>query len=292
MGLCEEGRSLTELTTPSIGLALGGGAARGIAHIQALHALDDLGVKPTRIAGTSIGSLMGVAYAAGLSAQVIEDHARSVLSNRLDAARLAFSSGKGGVLDLVRFNPLSSPLVDGPQLVRLVLPDGVPDRLEHLAIAMDVVTCDFYGAREIPLSSGPTVEAVAASIAIPGLISAPSGDETLIDGGCVNPVPINHLQDLDIIAAVDVVGKPEARGREAPRTPDLMAGAMQIQQRTIAALHRRNNRCDIWLEPAVSPFRVHEFFRFEEILAASKPLRDQMKRALETALEARVKSSA
>jgi NTE family protein len=93
-----------------------------------------LASSPRRIAGTSIGSLMGVAYAAGLSAQVIEDHARSVLSNRLDAARLAFSSGKGGVLDLVRFNPLSNPLVDGPQLVRLVLPDGVPDRLDHLAI--------------------------------------------------------------------------------------------------------------------------------------------------------------
>jgi NTE family protein len=200
-----------------------------------LHAFDDLGIKPSRIAGTSIGALMGVAYAAGLTAQVIEDHARSVLSNRLDAARLAFSSGKGGVLDLVRFNPLSNPLVDGPQLVRLVLPDGVPDRLDHLAIPMDVVACDFYGAREISLSSGPTVEAVAASIAIPGLISAPAGDETLIDGGCVNPVPINHLQDLDIVAAVDVVGRPEPRGGEAPRTPDLMAGAMQIQQRMIAS---------------------------------------------------------
>jgi NTE family protein len=105
-------------------------------------------------------------------------------------------------------------------------------------------------------------------------------------------VPINHLQDLDIVAAVDVVGRPEPRGGEAPRTPDLMAGAMQIQQRMIASLHRRSNRCDIWLEPAVSPFRVHEFFRFEEILTASKPLRDEMKRALENAMEARVKSSA
>lgn len=279
------------MTSPSIGLALGGGAARGIAHIQALHAFDDLGLKPSRIAGTSIGALMGVAYAAGLTAQVIEDHARSVLSNRLDAARLAFSSGKGGVLDLVRFNPLSNPLIDGPQLVRLVLPDGVPDRLDHLAIPMDVVTCDFYGAREISLSDGPTVEAVAASIAIPGLISAPAGDETLIDGGCVNPVPINHLQDLDIVVAVDVVGRPVPRGGEAPRTPDLMAGAIQIQQRTIATLLKRHNRCDIWLEPAASAFRVHEFFRFEEILTASKPLRDDMKRALEDAMEARVKST-
>ena len=93
-GGCERG-----VRPDRIGLALGGGGARGLAHILVLEVLDELQIRPWQIAGTSIGALMGVAYAAGLTAQVIEDHARSVLSNRLDAARLAFSSGKGGVLD-------------------------------------------------------------------------------------------------------------------------------------------------------------------------------------------------
>lgn len=279
------------MSTPTIGLALGGGAARGLAHIQLLHAFDELGIRPDRIAGTSIGALVGVSYAAGLSAQAIEDHARQVLSNRLDAARRAFSSGKGGVLDLINFNALSSPLLDGPQLVRLVLPDGVPERLELLPTPMTVITCDFYASAELPLTAGATIDSVAASIAIPGFISGPGGDATLIDGGCVNPVPISHLQQCDLVVAINVTGRPVLRKRDTPRTPDLVSGAMQIQQQTISALHRRKHRCDIWIEPAVDPFRVHEFFKLDEILDAAMPTREDLKRQLEHALEVRVKSA-
>lgn len=279
------------MDTYSFGLALGGGAARGLAHIQFLHALDELGVRPACIAGTSIGALLGVAYAAGHSAQAIEDHARSVLSNRLDAARRAFSSGKGGVLNLINFNPFSSPLLDGAQLVRLVLPDGVPERLEQLATPMTVIACDFLAGKEVPLISGPTVEAVASSIAIPGFISSPAQNTTLIDGGCINPVPINHLQACDVIAAINVTGRPVRRERDMPRTPDLIAGAMQIQQQTIAALKREKYRCDVWIEPAVNPFRVHEFFKLGEILKAAEPAREEFKRQLEQIIEARVKST-
>ncbi len=279
------------MSAPTIGLALGGGAARGLAHIELLHALDDLGIRPTRMAGTSIGALVGVAYAAGQSAKEIEDHARSVLSNRLDAARLAFSSGKGGVLDLINFNPLASPLLDGAQLVRLVLPDSVPAQLELLPTPMTVIACDFLAGSELALSSGPTIDAVAASIAIPGVISSPAGDVTLIDGGCVNPVPINHLQSCDLIVAINVTGRPVRRGHGTPRTPDLVSGAMQIQQQSIAALQREKHRCDIWIEPAVNPFRVHEFFKLDEILKAARPARDELKRQLEQLLEARVKSA-
>jgi len=279
------------VSTPSIGLALGGGAARGLAHIELLHAFDDLGIRPTLMAGTSMGALVGVAYAAGQSAQAIEDHARLVLANRLDAARLAFSSGKGGVLDLINFNPLTNPLLDGAQLVRLVLPASVPAQLELLPTPMTVITCDFLAGTELALSSGPTIDSVAASIAIPGLISSPARDVTLIDGGCVNPVPISHLQSCDLIVAINVTGRPEGRGRAMPRTPDLMAGAMQIQQQTIAALQREKHRCDIWIEPAVNPFRVHEFFKLDEILKAARPARDELKWQLERALETRVKSA-
>jgi NTE family protein len=279
------------VSTPSIGLALGGGAARGLAHIQALHAFDELGLRPSHIAGTSIGALLGVAYAAVPSAQSLEDHARHVLSNRLDAARRAFSSGRGGVLDLISLNPLTSPLFDGGQLVRIVLPEEVPDRLENLMIPVTVVACDFYAGTELCFSNGPTVDAVAASIAIPGVISAPPGEAVLVDGGCVNPVPISHLQSFDVVVAVNVIGRPAPRGRATPRTSDLAAGSMQIQQQVIANLHRQAYRCDIWLEPPVNPFRVHEFFRIDEILAASRQMREQMKRALEAVLETRIKTT-
>jgi len=274
------------MSDPRIGLALGGGAARGIAHIQILHAFDELGIKPHRMSGTSIGALVGAGYAGGLSAAEIEDHSRLVLSNRLDAARRAFSSGRGGLMDLINFNPLASPILEGMQLVKLVLPPALPDDLAKFAIPFTIVTTDFYNMSEVVFSSGDPVPAIAASIAIPGVISAPKLNATLIDGGCVNPVPISHVQaDCDIVAGVNVIGKPQPSNGSAARTTDLLSGAMQIQQQKIAQLQRDSLRCDIWIEPAISQFRMHDFFRFEDIITAARPARDQIKRALEVALE-------
>lgn len=273
------------MSDPRIGLALGGGAARGLAHIQILHAFDELGIKPHRMSGTSIGALVGAGYASGLSAADVEEHSRGVLSNKLDAARRAFSSGRGGVTDLINLNPLASPIIDGEQLVKLVLPATVPDDLKDFAIPFTIVTTDFFGMSEVAFSSGDPVFAIASSIAIPGVISAPRHENTLIDGGCVNPVPISHVQeDCEIVVAVNVIGKPMRSNRSGARTTDLLAGAMQIQQQKIAQLQRETLKCDIWIEPEISQFRIHDFFRFEEIMLATRPARDEMKRSLETAL--------
>ncbi len=268
-----------------IGLALGGGAARGLAHIQILHAFDELGIKPCRMSGTSIGALIGAAYAGGLSAAEIEDHARSVLSNKLDAARRAFSSGRGGLLDLINLNPLASPILDGTQLVKLVLPTSIPDDLANFAIPLTVVTTDFYAMSEVAFSSGDPVSAIAASIAIPGVISAPRREATLIDGSCVNPVPISHVQ-------VNVIGRPVHSNDSSARSRDLLSGAMQIQQHKIAQMQRERLRCDIWIEPALSQFRLHDFFHFEDIMNASRPAREEIKRSLERVLNKRVISDA
>ena len=280
------------MSDPRIGLALGGGAARGLAHIHILHAFDELGIKPHRMSGTSIGALVGAGYASGLSAAEVEEHSRGVLSNKLDAARRAFSSGRGGVMDLINLNPLASPIIDGVQLVKLVLPATVPDDLRDFAIPFTIVTTDFFGMSEVDFSSGDPIFAIASSIAIPGVISAPRHDITLIDGGCVNPVPISHLQeDCEIVVAVNVIGKPLKSNKSGARTTDLLSGAMQIQQQKIAQLQRETLKCDIWIEPQISQFRIHDFFRFEEIMLASRPARDEMKRSLEAALESHVAST-
>jgi NTE family protein len=276
--------------THSIGIALGGGASRGLAHIQVLHGLDELGVKPARMAGTSIGALLGVAYAAGMSAKEIEEHAREVLSTRLSAARRAFSSGRGGVLDLINFNLISSPLLDGTQLVKLVMPPSFPEDLGELNIPFTVVTTNLHTMSEVALDSGSVVFAIASSIAIPGIISAPPGGQVLIDGVCVNPVPLSHVQDgCDIIMGVNVIGRPIERSTRQVRTPELIIGAMQIQQHTIARLEREKNRCDLWIEPNVSHFKVHEFFRLDEIMRDNQGVRDEVKRQIEKAIEKREK---
>ncbi len=272
-----------------IGLALGAGAARGLAHIALLRAFDELGVKPAALAGTSMGALVGAAYASGIDAKTIAAHAEAVLGKRVDAARRVFAAQGGGLFNLVSFNPFSSPLLDGMQLTRLSLPQGVAERIEETQIPFKVIATDFFGRCEVVLTDGPVVQAVAASIAIPGVIAGPEiQGRPVIDGGCVNPVPFDRVtEDMDIVVAVDVIGGPCQRGR-SPTSPEFLTGSLQIQQKQIAALRRSHNPPDIYIEPDVDRFRVHDFFRLHEIMRSAEPARETLKRMLGEAIEARL----
>jgi NTE family protein len=273
-----------------IGLALGAGAARGLAHITLLEAFDALGVKPAAIAGTSMGALIGAGYASGLDTKAIAAHAHAVLGKRVDAARRVLAAEGGGLFNLLSFNPFASPILDGLQLARLSLPSGVAARIEDTAIPLKIVATDFFGRCEVVLSKGPMVEAVAASIAIPGVIAGPEIEgRPVIDGGCVNPVPFDHVREgMDIVVAIDVIGGPVERGR-IPNSPELLAGSLQIQQKQISALRRASNPPDIYIEPAVDQFRIHDFFRLREIVRAAEPARETLKRLLAEKIEARLK---
>ena len=138
--------------------------------------------------------------------------------------------------------------------------------------------------------AGDPIPAIAASIAIPGVISASKRNTTLIDGGCVNPVPISHVAGKTVTSWPESMSSanPNRPTASAARTTDLLSGAMQIQQQKIAQLQRDSLRCDVWIEPAISQFRIHDFFRFEDIMTAARPARDEIKRALELALNKRV----
>ena len=99
-------------TLPSIGLALGGGGARGLAHILMLEVFDELGLKPKVIAGTSIGAIFGATYASGLSASLIRAHTEEALSQRFDLVRQLLSSRSEPVLKIFNFLPIRSSLLN------------------------------------------------------------------------------------------------------------------------------------------------------------------------------------
>jgi NTE family protein len=273
---------------PRIGLALGGGGARGLAHIAMIEVFDELGLKPTVIAGTSMGALIGAAYASGLDARLIRDHAERVLANRTQLARLLFNPGDGyHVFDLIDFKLFGPMMVNGETLVSVVFPPGVADFVEAAAIPLKIIATDFYGRREVLIENGPMKAAVAASIAIPGVISGPRIDgRVMVDGGITNPVPFDHVQAAsDIVVAIDVIGGPVARRADGPSNLDLALGGSQILMRQIARLKREQNPPDIYIEPLLDRFRVLEFFRAPEILSAAAPAKDELKRQLEAHLE-------
>jgi NTE family protein len=267
---------------PRIGLALGGGGARGLAHIAMLEVFDDLGIKPVVIAGTSAGALIGAAYASGVAARDIRAHAERVLGNRIEFARRLFGGGRGTLRRLIDFRFLGSVQVDGKTLTRLVLPEGVVARLEDTAIPFKVIATDFYARREMVITQGPLVEAVAASIALPGLVAAPPiAGRVMIDGGITNPVPFNHVREAsDIVVAIDVTGGPLEQAGRAPGNTDLAFGASQILMKSITALMLEKGGPDILIAPDIDRFRVLEFFRVSEIIAAARPAAEKLRKKL------------
>src|SRR5262245_49465734 len=196
------------VTRPSIALALGGGGARGLAHILMLEVFAELGLKPKIIAGTSIGALFGAAYASGLPAALIRAHAEQILSQRLDIARLLFAARAEPIMKFFNVLPVRFALLQPEQLLESVLPSRVARDFAHLQIPLRVVATDFYAQEQVILSEGPVRAAVAASMALPAIF-APVVREgrLLMDGGLVNPLPFDIIRaQADITVAIDVSG--------------------------------------------------------------------------------------
>ncbi len=174
-----------------IGLALGGGSARGWAHIGVLRALEDAGVRPDLICGTSIGALVGAAYAAGEL-------------DRLE--RWVRGMGVGDVLGFLDVS-LTTGLLKGERLMQYWR-DNFSDRpIETMQMPFGAVATALATGAEVWLREGSTVDAVRASIAMPGIFKPSFNDgRLLVDGGLVNPVPVSLARAMgaDVVIAVDL----------------------------------------------------------------------------------------
>lgn len=193
-----------------IGLALGSGSARGWAHIGVIRALEEQGIKPDVVCGSSIGSLVGGAYAAGCLDE-LEAWVRELTV--WDVVRL---------LD-VRF---AGGLIEGKTLMDSIEEKISGIHIEELQRPYAAVATDLANGREIWLQKGSLLEAIRASIALPGLFSPSRQNQRwLIDGGITNPVPVSLCRAMgaEIIIAVnlnsDIVGKHRSRRKIEKKIP-------------------------------------------------------------------------
>lgn len=197
-------------TSLKIGLALGSGAARGWAHIGVIHALAAMGISPTIVCGASIGSLVGAAYVSG-RLEKLEKWACSL--TKFETARF------------FEINASLNGFVNAQRL-RYFLNDTVAadaDEIEAFDKKYSAVSTDLETGREVWLTKGPLIEAVWASIALPGLFPAIKNEQKwLVDGGLVNPVPVSVCRALgaDVVIAVNlndgIVGKHFVKAKESP----------------------------------------------------------------------------
>lgn len=271
-----------------VALALGGGGARGLAHIPMLEAFDDLGIVPAAIAGTSMGAIFGAAYASGISGREIHEATSATLNDRRAVMAKLRQARTGRFLDM--FNGLGNPvLVDAEAFCELFLPTALAPTFEACRIPLAVVATDYYARREAVFRAGPLRRAVAASMAIPGLIRPVEIDGRIfVDGAAVNPLPLDHLAgSADIVVAVDVTGGPARPTRETshPGAWDAMFGTVQILQATIVEAKLASHPPDILVRPNVDLFKALDFFQASVIFRLAQPARDELKRRLAALLD-------
>ena len=262
----------------TLALALGGGGSRGLAHVVVLEALDEIGVRPVAIAGSSIGAAVGAAYAAGLSGKAIRRHVISLAHERGETIARLFGA-RAVTLSSMIAAPFGNPmLLDAQKLCAAFLPAAVPDDFAQLEIPLIVPATDLYGRSEVAFSTGPLKIAIAASMAVPGLVRPVEHEgRVLVDGAAVDPLPFEHLRSrADVTLAVDTTVGPIAP-RGIPDPWENLFATLQVMSHTIVQEKLKRGTPDILIRPALSTFRLLDFFHASAILRAADPVRAQVK---------------
>lgn len=278
-------------TMPTVAVAFGGGGARGLAHIHIIEALDELGIRPVAISGSSIGAIMGAGMAAGMSGEAIREHALMTVGNKTAVVSRIWGMRPQTVRDAVA-KGIRIGQFNLERILKAFLPADLPDRFADLLVPMQVITTDYYGQNEVIITEGQLFPALAASSSIPAVfMPVRMNDRVMIDGGISNPVPYECLMDIaDIVIGIDVVGAPEGDGTHIPNRMESIFGSGQLMMQTAITLKLKIQPPHIFLRPAVGRTGVMDFLKARDVLAMSAGVKDDLKRELDRQFEARLKA--
>lgn len=266
-----------------IGLALSGGGARGLAHIPMLEVLDELGIRPCCIAGTSIGAVIGAIYASGVHGSTIREHTRRILIGEGDSLREILSKKDAlAWIKMLDVDFLGNALFKGDAFVEFLYERIEKTTFEELSIPLKVVATDFWNSSQVVFDKGDLFQAIKASMGLPGVFSPVILEgRTLIDGGGVNPMPHDLLTDCDIVIAVNVMGRIERKeGHRSPTAVRAVLETYDIMQRTIIAEKMARVPPDIYIAPELLNVDILEFHKYEEIFTRSEPSKRLLRRKL------------
>jgi NTE family protein len=263
-------------------LALGGGGARGLAHIPVIEAIEELNVKPTAIAGTSIGALVGSAYAAGITSKEMRRHMLSIAHSPGETRRRLLAARAGKITDLLSGAFSQATQMDAEKFCAQFLPEAMPEDFAALKIPTTVVTTDLHRRQQAPLSSGPLRPALAAAMAIPGIFRPVAVDgRVLIDGGTTNPLPFDLLRGLaDIVVAVDILTAPPLERSDVPGIWEALYVTINIMGSAIIAAKLEHIAPDLLIRPNVAAFRTLDFSQASSIFRVAEPVKDEVKEKL------------
>lgn len=270
-----------------IGLALGAGGANGLAHIEMLEVLESRDLRPHRIAGSSIGAVIGTLFASGMSAAEIRNIATSAFIDA-DSGLISklMSDQSTHWLELVEIEFGSGGMLDSQRILSHFYQSIGAQRFEDLDIQLDVVAGDLWEKEQVVLNRGRLLPAIQASMAIPGIFKPVTIDgRVLIDGGTVNPVPWDLLfEDCDIVIAVDVGG---VRSQPEPGDTgffEVLFNSVKVMQKAIVSAKMGHRKPDIYIAPQIRDIRALEFYSAETVFEQAKPAREQFEKELSALL--------
>ncbi|MCE9684943.1 patatin-like phospholipase RssA [Shewanella sp. AS16] len=211
---------MNKKASPSVGIALGSGAAKGWAHIGVLNGLAELGIKPDKVAGCSIGALVGAAYANDQLAD-------------LELWVRGFSSWD--VLGMMDLSWRKGGLIGGDRVFDMLQERMGEMSIEQMKKPFTAVATDLYSGQEIWFQRGDLRQAVRASCSMPGILSPVTlGGRWLVDGAVVNPIPVSvcRAMEVDIVIAVDLNG--QRRGRLQVLPVDMTSSKPSKEEEVLA----------------------------------------------------------
>lgn len=271
-----------------VGIALGGGGVRGLAHIPMLQVLDDLQMRPAIISGTSMGAIVGALYASGMSAREIREDIEGHLILKNDTWRDVMEKRDGLLKWVYAFKPdfSGSGLLNAQAILNFLLDEIKAKSFEDLKIPLLVVAADYWSAAEVVFEKGELLPAIQASMAVPGVFTPVSVQgRTMVDGGVVNLVPYDLLKGrADFIIAVNVSRVRYASADEIPNALESVLGTFDIMQTTMLGDKLKMLKPDIYVWPQIRDVRMLDFGKVEEVFVQAAPAAEEFRKELLLAL--------
>lgn len=253
-----------------IGLALGGGGVRGLAHIPYLETLDELGIKPVALAGTSMGAIMGALYASGMTGAQIRKTVRENIITEDDGIRDVLKK-RGAILRwLGAVKPSWSPrgMLRADGLVNDLLDMMEAETFQDLKIPLSIMATDFRTGEPVVFHEGDLLTAIKASMAIPGVfVPVEHRGRILVDGGVVNNLPYDILREsCGYTIAVDVCPRTHQGDAEPPNMLEATVGMFDMLIGRITDQMMQQNPPDLYANPEITGVRILEFDKAGKVL--------------------------
>lgn len=233
---------------PKLGLVLGSGGLRGLAHVGVLSVLEENGIAVDLVAGCSIGSLIGVLICSGYDADTI--------------IKLAKGLGRGSWLDFVVHK---KGFIGTENIYKIITMLTKGRKIEELNKPFAAVATDLSTGREHIFKNGNSAAAVCASVAVPGIfVPYELEGRQMVDGAIVNPTPVSVARSMgaDIIVAVDLAAVSTID--EVKTVFDVVLRSLDIMEKGLFSYQRLIKDCDILIQPELSSCAVTDFKKIEE----------------------------